>query len=109
VLGDIPGLGLLFRSRSSTVTKRTLMVFIRPVIIRDRATATIQTNSKYRLMREIQLGESEDGSVLMMKGEPRPTIPELPADADRAPISVDEGGIPDGSADQNEDGPAGQR
>ena len=109
VLGDIPGLGLLFRSRSSTVTKRTLMVFIRPVIIRDRATATIHTNSKYRLMREIQLGESEDGSVLMMKGEPRPTIPELPADADRAPISVDEGGIPDGSADQNEDGPAGER
>lgn len=109
LLGDIPGLGLLFRSRSSTVTKRTLMVFIRPVIIRDRATATIQTNSKYRLMREIQLGESEDGSVLMMKGEPRPTIPELPADADRAPISVDEGGIPDGNEDQNEDGPAGER
>jgi len=93
-LGDIPGLGNLFRSRSSTVTKRTLMVFIRPVIIRDRATATIETNSKYRLMREIQLGESEDGSVLMMKGEERPLIPELPPEPDRAPMSVDEQGIP---------------
>ncbi len=94
LLGDIPGVGNLFRSRSSTVTKRTLMVFIRPVIIRDRARATIETNSKYRIMREIQLGESVDGDVLMMKGEARPMIPALPAEPDQAPISVDEQGIP---------------
>jgi len=94
LLGDIPGVGNLFRSRSSTVTKRTLMVFIRPVIIRDRARATIETNSKYRIMRQIQLGESVDGDVLMMKGEARPTIPALPVDPDEAPISVDEDGIP---------------
>jgi len=94
LLGDIPGVGNLFRSRSSTVTKRTLMVFIRPVIIRDRARATIETNSKYRIMRQIQLGESVDGDVLMMKGEARPMIPALPAEPDQAPISVDEEGIP---------------
>jgi general secretion pathway protein D len=94
LLGDIPGVGNLFRSRSSTVTKRTLMVFIRPVIIRDRARATIETNSKYRIMRQIQLGESVDGDVLMMEGEARPTIPALPAEPDEAPISVDEQGVP---------------
>jgi general secretion pathway protein D len=94
LLGDLPGVGNLFRSRSSTVTKRTLMVFIRPVIIRDRARATIETNSKYRIMRQIQLGESVDGDVLMMKGEARPMIPALPAEPDQAPISVDEQGIP---------------
>ncbi len=105
LLGDIPGVGNLFRSRSSTVTKRTLMVFIRPVIIRDRETATIETNSKYRRMREIQLGESEDGDVLMMKGEPRPLIPELPPEPDRAPISADEQGSPgDGPTDGDGDG-----
>ncbi len=109
LLGDIPGLGNLFRSRSSTVTKRTLMVFIRPVIIRDRERATIETNAKYRTMRKIQLGESEDGSVLMMKDEMRPTIPELPADPDRAPISVDEEVILGGPEDQNNDGPADER
>jgi len=109
LLGDIPGLGNLFRSRSSTVTKRTLMVFIRPVIIRDRERATIETNAKYRTMREIQLGESEDGSVLMMRDEMRPTIPELPADADRAPISVDEEVILGGPEDQKNDESADER
>lgn len=109
LLGDIPGLGNLFRSRSSTVTKRTLMVFIRPVIIRDRETATIETNAKYRTMRQIQLGESEDGSVLMMRDEMRPTIPELPADPDRAPISVDEEVILGGPEDQKNDESADER
>ncbi|MGB5209858.1 MAG: type II secretion system secretin GspD [Gammaproteobacteria bacterium] len=94
LLGDIPGVGNLFKSRSSTVSKRTLMVFIRPVIIRDRARATIETNAKYRIMREIQLGESEDGDVLLMKGQARPTIPALPENADDVPDAVDEEGIP---------------
>ncbi len=77
-LGDIPWMGRLFRSDSSTVSKRTLMVFLRPVIIRDAKTASNLTNSKYKLMRNIQLGEREDGEVLMMKDLRRPVLPELP-------------------------------
>jgi general secretion pathway protein D len=82
-LGDIPFAGNLFKSQSSTVTKRTLMVFIRPVIIRDAKTASNVTNKKYRLMRGVQLGEREEGDVLMMQDLRRPVMPELP-----------EGGIP---------------
>jgi general secretion pathway protein D len=82
-LGDIPFAGNLFKSQSSTVTKRTLMVFIRPVIIRDAKTASNVTNKKYRLMRGVQLGEREEGDVLMMKDLRRPVMPELP-----------EGGLP---------------
>jgi general secretion pathway protein D len=82
-LGDIPFAGNLFKSQSSTVTKRTLMVFIRPVIIRDAKTASDLTNKKYRLMRGVQLGEREEGDVLMMKDLRRPVMPELP-----------EGGLP---------------
>jgi general secretion pathway protein D len=80
-LGDIPWLGRLFKSQSSTVTKRTLMVLIRPVIIRDEATATYLTNQKYRLIRDVQYDEVREGKVLMMKDEKRPMLPENPADA----------------------------
>jgi general secretion pathway protein D len=82
-LGDIPLMGQFFKSQSSTVTKRTLMVFLRPVIIRDAKTGTSLTNSKYKLMRDVQLGEREQGDVLMMKDLRRPVLPELP-----------EGGVP---------------
>jgi len=77
-LGDIPLMGNLFKSQSSTVTKRTLMVFLRPVIIRDAKTGTSLTNSKYKLMRDVQMGEREQGDVLMMKDLRRPVMPELP-------------------------------
>ncbi len=77
-LGDIPLMGNLFKSQSSTVTKRTLMVFLRPVIIRDAKTGTSLTNSKYKLMRDVQLGERDQGDVLMMKDLRRPVLPELP-------------------------------
>ena len=73
-LGDIPGVGNLFRSRSSTVTKRTLMVFIRPVIIRDAETATIETNAKYNYIREVLRGKSGE-SIQLMRGEDRFALP----------------------------------
>ncbi len=79
-LGDIPWLGRLFKSQSSTVTKRTLMVLIRPIIIRDEATATYLTNQKYRLIRDVQYDEVREGKVLMMKDELRPVLPENPGD-----------------------------
>jgi general secretion pathway protein D len=77
-LGSIPLMGNLFKSQSSTVSKRTLMVFLRPVIVRDAKTAGNLTNAKYKLMRDIQLGERENGDVLMMKDLRRPVLPELP-------------------------------
>jgi general secretion pathway protein D len=79
-LGDIPWLGRLFKSQSSTVSKRTLMVLIRPVIIRDKATATHLTNQKYRMIRDVQYDEVREGKVLMMKDEERPMLPENPDD-----------------------------
>jgi len=77
-LGNIPLVGNLFKSQSSTVSKRTLMVFLRPVILRDGKTASNVTNAKYKLMRDVQLGEREHGDVLMMKDLRRPVLPELP-------------------------------
>jgi type IV pilus assembly protein PilQ len=38
VLGDIPGLGFLFRTRSSVSNKSELLIFVTPKIINDGAT-----------------------------------------------------------------------
>ncbi len=55
LLGDIPLIGNLFRYNSTQKLKRTLMVFIHPVILRDAATATAYTEKKYTYFRDRQL------------------------------------------------------
>jgi len=47
ILGDIPVLGHLFRYTKREHRKTNLMVFLRPVIVRDTATATAVTNPRY--------------------------------------------------------------
>jgi general secretion pathway protein D len=55
LLGDIPVLGNLFRGQTRSEEETTLMVFIRPTIIRDRATAQALTAKKYDFARQRQL------------------------------------------------------
>jgi general secretion pathway protein D len=61
LLGDIPFFGRLFRSDSTTKSKRNLMVFIRPTIVRDQATLSDLSARKYNFMRAEQLVKAEDG------------------------------------------------
>jgi general secretion pathway protein D len=93
-LGDIPILGHLFRSQSASNEKRTLMIFLRPVILRDGVQASLETNAKYNLMRDAQLKSSER-SQFLNRNVPTPKVPpieelrpasegyEPPADPDR--------------------------
>src|SRR5688572_303467 len=77
-LGKIPGLGWLFRSRTSDRKKTNLMVFIRPTILSsDGADARFLTNSKYRYIRDLQQQMAEDPVMLMREFE-RPQLPPLP-------------------------------
>jgi len=76
LLGSIPVLGELFKTRSIQKTKTNLMVFIRPRVIRDAEQAAIATNSKYNYMRDLQLNRN-NGKVKLMPGERQPTLPEL--------------------------------
>jgi general secretion pathway protein D len=89
LLGSIPGIGRLFRSESAITEKRTLMVFLRPVILRDSTQAGMETNAKYRVMQNAQQAASERGSQFLNKNVPRPRIPEfedlLPASAGYVP------------------------
>jgi general secretion pathway protein D len=61
VLGDIPVLGMLFRSTSRTVDKRNLMVFVRTRILTDLATAEKETLERYNRIRDLQQKISEPG------------------------------------------------
>jgi general secretion pathway protein D len=54
LLGSIPLLGLLFRYNSRQHVKRNLMVFLRPVIIRDTGVSSRITYDKYDYMRGLQ-------------------------------------------------------
>ena len=75
ILGSIPLLGALFRTRSIDKVKTNLIVFIRPKILRDGTEAAIATHAKYNYARELL---SQDGpNVPQMFGEDRPSIPPL--------------------------------
>lgn len=54
LLGDIPVVGELFKSRSRSRTKTNLMVFIRPTIVRSRQDAQAISARRYNYTREMQ-------------------------------------------------------
>lgn len=60
LLGDIPILGALFRSKQLTKTKRNLLVFLRPKILRDGHRLQAVTNDKYQGIYRI---EGRDGGL----------------------------------------------
>lgn len=77
-LGDIPLLGNLFRSTTTSKIKRNLMVFIHPVILRDSESATLVTNSKYNFLRARQLDSKiEDRGLIKNNFTRFPEIDDL--------------------------------
>lgn len=85
LLGDIPVLGYLFRSTSNTTSKRNLMVFIRPTILRDANVYSGISSNKYTLFRAQQLeaaaqkgyATSPDRQVLPEYGQDVVQSPEI--------------------------------
>tara|TARA_R110000868_G_scaffold124025_5_gene328106 strand:- start:8857 stop:10797 length:1941 start_codon:yes stop_codon:yes gene_type:complete len=65
VLGDMPGIGSLFRSRSRTTHRTNLMIFIRPTIIRSAADMRAVTDGRYDyITREQRLSHPDGASSL---------------------------------------------
>ncbi|MBM7424483.1 type II secretion system secretin GspD [Spongiibacter marinus] len=64
LLGDIPLLGRLFRADNTSMSKRNLMVFIRPTIVRDQATLSELSGRKYNFIRTEQLAKAASGISL---------------------------------------------
>ena len=79
VLGSIPVVGNLFRSRRTDKVKTNLMVFIRPRILRNRDQAAIETDSKYNYIRDMQqVGRrGQRGEVPLMPRTERPVLPPI--------------------------------
>ena len=86
VLGSIPILGALFRSRKTELVKTNLMIFIRPQILRDAEQSFKETNEKYNYIRDLQLGK-EGESIPLMPNAQRPMLP--PIDLREPPASED--------------------
>ncbi|MGV7195893.1 type II secretion system secretin GspD [Xanthomonas axonopodis] len=81
LLGDVPGLGALFRHRSRNRDKTNLMVFIRPTIIRDAADAQRMTAPRYNYLRDRQLADGDPEAALdaLVRDYLRAQPPQLPA------------------------------
>jgi general secretion pathway protein D len=77
-LGNIPVLGNLFKYRNSARLRRNLMIFLRPVILRDTATESTISGSKYNYIRGEQLRMREQSEGLL-RPEDKPVLPELQA------------------------------
>src|SRR3546814_9833899 len=63
-LSRIPILGNLFKTRKTTRSRRTLMVFLRPYILRDAAAEAALTNEKYNYLRRSEEHTSELQSLM---------------------------------------------
>jgi len=77
LFGDIPGVGKLFRSGRESQTKRTLFIFLRPTILRDRNAVGAATRSRYERLRT-QEQAPKDGRVIILD----PPKPRLGPDAE---------------------------
>jgi len=76
LLGDIPLLGQLFKSRGSQKRKQNLMVFLKPSILRDFNDSAYVTNEKYNYLRAEQIRD-EESDFGLIKGQPV-VLPPLP-------------------------------
>ena len=87
VLGRIPIIGNLFRSRKTDKVKTNLLVFIRAKILRDSSQTSFETNSKYNQIRDI-LENSQGSGIALMPKLDRPTLP--PLESEEQPSQDDE-------------------
>lgn len=77
LLGDIPVVGNLFRNTNRKRNKTNLMVFLRPVVMRD-ATATNQVSSeRYEAIRAQQQSLQPEPSALLRSVNAAPVLPTL--------------------------------
>jgi general secretion pathway protein D len=74
-LGDIPLFGNLFKSESRTRDKRQLMLFLRPVIVRDASSTESLSLDRYELMRSGQKDVQPAPSSVLGSVNEAPVLP----------------------------------
>ena len=88
LLGDIPYVGALFRSESRSKIRTNLMVFLRPVVMRDAESANKLSLDRYDLIRSAQKDQQPERNLLL----PIDAAPVLPpsrrVDETTVPLAV---------------------
>ncbi|MFZ5746576.1 MAG: type II secretion system secretin GspD [Pseudomonadota bacterium] len=74
LLGDIPIVGELFKSRKESRTKRTLFVFLKPTILRDGQDAEAIAKQKYARLRADEMDNGSRSSLLLAPPATRLTV-----------------------------------
>jgi general secretion pathway protein D len=89
LLGDIPVIGQLFRYTSTDISKRNLMVFIRPTIIRDDEVYRSLSKDKYTRFRSLQKQRIDDSrsGLVGIDDEERPVLKDVDFDAPKTPAA----------------------
>jgi general secretion pathway protein D len=77
LLGDLPVIGSLFRSESRSRRRTNLMVFLRPIVMRDAETSNRFSSDRYDQMRTQQQTTQPSPSLVMPINE-APLLPALP-------------------------------
>lgn len=71
LLGDIPGLGKLFRSKQKSTRKTNLMIFLTPHILRnDRDSREVTRRGREELATQIERSQASGGSTIREAFEP---------------------------------------
>jgi general secretion pathway protein D len=87
LLGDIPFIGGLFRSESRERRRTNLMVFLRPVVVRDADSASRLSLDRYDQIRAQQQRAQPAPSVVMPINE-SPVLPPIERSSKPGPVTA---------------------
>ncbi|MBT9511394.1 MAG: type II secretion system secretin GspD [Acidovorax sp.] len=79
LMGDLPVVGSLFKSENRKRNKTNLMIFLRPIVVRDTATSDALVVDRYEAIRALQQNTQPAPSLMMGTVSGAPVLPALPA------------------------------
>ena len=91
-LGDVPFFGNLFKSETRSRKKTNLMVFLRPVVVRDASASDVLSLDRYESMRAGQR-ELQPTPNVLVPVEGAPAFPALPSFAPKPVAPAPAGGV----------------
>lgn len=86
LMGDLPVVGNLFKSENRKRNKTNLMIFLRPIVVRDTATSDALVVDRYDAIRALQQNTQPAPSLMMGTVSGAPVLPPLPAPAAKPAI-----------------------
>ena len=86
LLGDIPVVGGLFRSERRERAKSNLMVFLRPVVMRDQEASNSLSLDRYDMIRTLQTQQQTPATRHILPSSGAPVLPDPAVVQPRQPL-----------------------